>query len=476
MPARYQNALENPATVSAVYEDLKSRWNQKRIFEAVKSTKFDVSVDLDEDYPWANLTTMVPGEADVECARISRSTGCSILTNDSDLLIHDLGTGGSVVFLNAMEMNRYDPSNPQNSAIKSVRLSPSTLARQLGVPNLRRFAFELNRDPHLSQAELIQRSRDPRDAIPDYHTFAEEYQIALDRPAIEKQSLDARVSELFWQYDAQGTYAPDRVPHMYLGILNEDHARKCAWEQGRSYRNLGYSILNTHSPAPGMCTAIYEHIRRGGRIAVDQISLSGGEQLMTEVKSVTERLTTARTVFNDQFSSPTSWRVFAMCEVYGSNTTQVCLPDANQLDRFFRLGYMGKQLGWPDMHTFAEIQAVLYSLRILKQLLNVSDALDSRLLNLRSILASLPPLHVLMRSRYEVTLEFPTYTAHGFESRFYQLSERLFNMRPPEQASQQQASPSRDGSKRNAEPSHSGRQPQRRKDQLRSANIFDLLQ
>jgi hypothetical protein len=34
----------------------------------------------DTDYPWADITVMVPGEADVECARVAKLTGCAVST------------------------------------------------------------------------------------------------------------------------------------------------------------------------------------------------------------------------------------------------------------------------------------------------------------------------------------------------------------------------------------------------------------
>lgn len=70
-----------------------------------------------------------------------------------------------------------------------------------------------------------------------------------------------------------------------------------------------------------------------------------------------------------------------------------------------RLG--NETLEWNDIHAMAQLQAVLYSLRMIYQIIQ-GLALDERgesLGRLRDVLARLPPLHVLMRSFHEVRRE-----------------------------------------------------------------------
>lgn len=465
--------------VSAVSEDLKRRWNKQNISAAVGGS-FSFDLSSLEDYPWANRTVMVPGEADVECARISRSTGCAILTNDSDLLIYDLGARGSVMFLNSMELNGWSPLNPAESSIKAVRICPSVLARHLGIANVQRFAYELSTRPRLGLAELIQHSKDSREVTPEYSLFIQEYQNDLSHRIIDdssrqrSQSLDTRVSEVFWQCNLQDVYMSGDAPHMYLGILNEDHARKCAWEHGRQYRCLGYSVLSASCPSPARFTSVYEYIRRGGRVAVDRITLDDAERVVAGMKSVCERLTMAQTVFGGHFESPTAWRAFALCEVYIPKATQLHLPNADELRRFFRLGYMGKVFDWSDIHLIAETQAVLYSLRILKQLLEVTDHRTEPAGKTRSILAGLPSLHVLMRSRHEMTLEYPYYDAEGFENQFFCLWERMFGTKPQAQASPWQQ-PHKQGESKARTNARMEQDIGRPSGQQRPSNIYEFL-
>ncbi|KAI3000604.1 hypothetical protein CBS147346_6958 [Aspergillus niger] len=102
LPAKYANIPENPFIVPAVFEDLKHRWCKKNINSVVKNVP-DLSTASLSDFPWGDAVVMVPGEADTYCAHVARLTGCAILTNDSDLLLHDLGKRGSVVLLDSIE-------------------------------------------------------------------------------------------------------------------------------------------------------------------------------------------------------------------------------------------------------------------------------------------------------------------------------------------------------------------------------------
>lgn len=476
MPTRYKDFPENPFMVSAVFEDLKSRWSKKNISESINHTPRCSLTSLAE-YPWASITVMVPGEADTECAKVARLTGCSILTNDSDLLVYDLGSLGSVVFLNSIEMGGWNSLDPAGLNIKAVRVCPASISSRLGIASVQRFAYELKNGPRLGQNELIQRSRNIPEDVLGYHLFIQEYQV--DSGTIENtwhnlpQSLDTRLSEIFWQYGFENIFAPGEAPHMYLGILTEDHARKCAWEHGRVYRSLGYSIFNAHYPVSRRFTFIHEYVRRGGRIVADRIALGDSEWIVAEMKSLYDRLSMAQSVFHGHLTSPTAWRAFALCEVFLSRASQVHLPGAEQLRRFFKLGYMGENLDWTDMHLFAETRAVLYSLRILKQLVDVSGFYAGVASKTMAILTELPPLHTLMRSRHEMIREYSNYVVDGFEDRFFNLWEQMFNVRPSQtHSSQRQSSPRLGGLDSIPKPISVEQQAECRQ---RSSNIYDFL-
>lgn len=398
--------------VPSVFEDLKRRWNKNNILAATEGAVFLPLLETEEDdFPWAAVTVMIPGEADSECARTSKLTGSAVLTNDSDLLLHDLGPHGSVLLLNSVELSEWNSRRPIESNIKAKRLSPKLLACRLGINNIHHFAYELLKNPRSGLSELIRRSKNDQnslEATPDYREFVEEYNcVSNSQPVMIQlpQHIDSRISELFLQlFQLRGVHLPGFVPHMYLAILNEDHSRRCAWEDGHLYRVLGYSVFNLSFPATGRCEFVDEHVRRGGRIAINRITLGDEEWITAEVRVLGERLNSMGAVFDGDVSSPCFWTLFAISDIYGLETTTAVLK-VEQLCRFLSLGYMGEKLEWEDIHLHARINAVLYSMRILSQALEVMSLTEGPMLKTKSILAALPPLHVMMRSRREMIME-----------------------------------------------------------------------
>ncbi|CAI7665986.1 unnamed protein product [Penicillium manginii] len=397
LPARWKNLPENPFMVSAVFEDLLNRWSREEVLR-----EFGVRLDarLPDEYPWANVTVMVAGEADIECARVARSTNSAILTSDSDLLVHDLGVAGSVVFLNSLQLTESTEGSNQasNLSLCGQGITPHDLCRHLGMPNIQRFAYELLTDPHAPFSKLLRLAKeykygDDEKRSVEYCDFLREYECgsgptfnAASKGEDEKlftQGMDPRVSELFWQFVSPETYTQASQFHVYLGVLHEDSSRRCAWEQSRFYRSLGYAILNlsrraiaAHESEPQAQT-VYEFVRRGTRIVAEQITLAGEKTVFSDLDCLQRRLDLART-------TP---------------------PTAKHLQGFLSKGFMGKATDWGDIHLLAQIQAVLYSLRMLQQLLQIA-AKTYDLGVYRDILKDLPPLYLLMKSRHDMVQGF----------------------------------------------------------------------
>lgn len=393
--------------VSAVFEDLQNRWSRKRILDEIQHGTY---LHQETDYPWAGMTTMVPGEADVECARVARLTGSVVLTNDSDLIVHDLGPHGAVVFLNSLHLLE-DAPDLNEPEIRGLRIHPQELSRHLGVVNIQRFAYELTSNPQFGFTELLRRSRKHSGTIEcssSYHDFLREYRIDAGQPAAEgkwqARGLDPRVSELFWQYDMPDVYCGAEQPHMYLGVIHEDHSRRCAWEQGRFYRAIGYSLLNLSHPVRRRFPVVHEFVRRGGRIVAEQVTLSGAKTAASGLGCLQRRLDLAKSVFGNS-AQPSFWVLFALSEIYCDTANTATAPTPVHLERFLEKGFMGKSTEWADIHLVAQIQALLYSLRILKQLLDITAGEEVAAQH-HSILTDLPPLHLLMKSRHEIVQIF----------------------------------------------------------------------
>ncbi|KAL4889302.1 XPG domain containing-domain-containing protein [Aspergillus ambiguus] len=402
LPAKFNDLPENPFMVPTVFEDLKTRWNSKNIINFSDPILGTLPFPL-EGYPWADITVMVPGEADVHCAYIARATGCAVLTNDSDLLLHGLGLQGSVVLFNSIETVSWDALQPTKSQITAVQLSPTLIAKRLGVPDLLSLAYELKTYPGMGLTELVHQSKAKQSRTgskDEYQTFIEEYQPneSSEIPKRETvQCLDPRISELFCQYNLHLSDVSEECPHVYLPILVEDHARRSAWMEGRSFRCLAYSILNASRPITGRFSFVSEFVRRGGRIAVDRVPLANGDWIAVEMASLQVRLLSVQERFRLGLGSEAFWRTFALTEIFREASSST-FPDYGQLGRFLTLGQSGYRLEWADVHLAAQIQSVLYSLRMLQQLLQVSVMVDETVARVKSILLGLPPLHIMMKS------------------------------------------------------------------------------
>lgn len=395
--------------VSGVFEDLKFRWSRQQITTDIQKDAVGLNED---DYPWAAITVMVPGEADLDCAREAKRTGAVVLTNDSDLVVHDLGPQGAVVLLNSLYLLD-NGSNHDSAEIRGLRLCPRRLCDRLGIQDLQRFAYELSQDSRLGLLDLVRRAKEELKTeaqLAGLNQFLKEYRPSeqydmLLRHHSSDLALDPRVSELFWQYEwpdiyCRGEYVP---PHMYLGLLPEDPSRRCAWEQGRVFRALGYSLLNLSYPASSQFTAVHEFVRRGGRIVSEIVTLSGGKTTISDLDLLRNRLALARTVFQTR-TELSFWVMFALSEIYRDPSNSTLFPTAAGLAHFLGHGCIENQASWTDIHLMAQIHAVLYSLRVLKQLLGTANE-DIRKQH-QSLLSGLPPLHVLLGSRHDMSQEF----------------------------------------------------------------------
>ncbi|KAL3477825.1 XPG domain containing-domain-containing protein [Aspergillus californicus] len=399
MPVSYADAPANPFMVPVVFEDLKCRWNRQSITRVVGEGLASHLPDFGLQFPWANLTVMVPGEADAYCACEVKLTGSCILTNDSDLLLYDLGSHGSVIFLDSVELSPGHLTHPLR--MKAAMLQPSLVARRLGITCLLSFAYELKGRPDIKMLELLQRSNNTLDLVDlcDYRKFVEEYKNDLcgEKTSRSKQPrtiLDTRISELWWQYQSRSEDTGWNCARLYLSSMNEDYTKQCAWVKGRLYRKIGYSILNLSRPINERLRHVTEFFRRGQRIAEHEILLQDEKWISEQARSLCNRLQSFRVRFGAEGSFLEFWTLFVLREFYGPDT-QLTESEIQKLEQFLRIGYMGKRFEWVDIHLTAQIHAVLYSLRILKQLTEFLNPSDTLAVNLKAALESLPPLHLI---------------------------------------------------------------------------------
>ncbi|KAL9071812.1 MAG: hypothetical protein Q9157_005323 [Trypethelium eluteriae] len=334
---------------------------------------------------YASYTSVVPGEADIYCADYVRQHGGIILTNDSDLLVHDLGVDGSVIFLNDIRLSAENEHGP----LKSLQFHPRKIARSLGLQNIIQLAYVIEKKQHFSRSLQLARSVSINSL--EYIQFSAQFNSLLSHSELSDRAqscdphlahvlrwLDVRVSEFTHQCTGRLLLRPpgDPVPgelgntrYMYLPPLLEDSRKATAWISGSEIRRLGYSLLSIKNPEQPV-----EEVRRRGndvvtvRITVldlQDLELSL-EILLSDLDEHARKYTGYTFIDIDQ-----AWQIFGVktvCETL-LETGKLAPPksEINQLLRF-RHSILDS---WAWTHLQAQLQAALYSMRMLKQFIDV---------------------------------------------------------------------------------------------------------
>lgn len=414
---------ENAFMVSAVIEDLTLRWNISEIKANLPANLTSLYMD-ETDHPWSDICEVVPGEADISCAALAyRVPGLAILTSDSDLLVYDFGSSSSVIFFNTFSTENWCENDPSQSTIRAMSVCPDSVSRRLGIPALSYFAYELSLDPHAGFRELIRRAKHASESgqlvLAAYAEFMNQYDFQrLQRDALDPsllRGIDVRLSELLAQCFWTNEYL-EHTPRIYLPFLQEDHSRRCGWAEGGRIRRLAFSLLN-YNTAGVKYSAITECTRRGTRFCFDEVALYANETIDLEAQRLIDIFQHTQAANPRENSSPVFWRIFAIAEMHLNATEN--LPsrlDKQTLATFLGFAEVSNSnsnsssnsgvVGWEEIHALARTQSVLYSLRILSQIITTVSHSQGLVGQLYVILSSLPPLHVLMRSYREVRQEF----------------------------------------------------------------------
>lgn len=369
---------------------------------------------------YAAVTSVVLGEADIFCARAVSEWGGIILTNDSDLLVYNLGTKGGVVFLDQLEFREAHGTSSRCHRFQASVHKTTEISSRLGFDDFRSVAFEIAQDSHISFAEAINRAElregdtsdrkslqsffDGYDAKP---SNLENYQ-ALATGRLNGLLLDARNSELI----ISGS--------MYLPFLIDDPSRTSAWDVSRKLRLFAYSCLALgieHFPK-----TVFEHGRRGARIAENRVQTLSYKDTVAFAKTLRKGVESFEDSVSDLCKQP-FWRLYATHSVYKWYLDEDRPPPPeNSLMAAYAGITTGGKLTWFDIHVSAQLQALLYAFRALKQFLNYlrlnvkanrRSLLPAELWAIETSLSSLPLINNgLMPSRRELaTQSLPTTTA-----------------------------------------------------------------
>ena len=353
---------------------------------------------------YSSITEVVPGEADPYCAAAARSTDSIVLTNDSDLLVYDLGEKGALTSFSSIELQSCED---RCRCLRARLQRPVEIAKQLGLSNLIRLAFELSEDYTITLNEAVKRSKldiEISARISAFRDFGKLYCLepiqshppGASIKGARKVFMDARVSELILQYRS-----PSHEPvYMFLPVLIDDPSRSSAWAIAMNLRRFAYALLTQNSSS-----VVLEYGRRGSRIQPTMFQTEEGYLCTSDAATICRRLSAIDEEFGPMPAWLT-WRIFGMMEVFSWYLEGRTLPPSNMSSKAF-VGRDEIRLSWQDIHLAAQLEAALYSVRILKQVLgyviqiNGNSALPE-LLELYQRLASLPPLGSLMPSRTEL--------------------------------------------------------------------------
>jgi hypothetical protein len=185
----------------------------------------------------------------------------------------------------------------------------------------------------------------------------------------------------------------------------EDPARDSSWTYGRGFRVLAYTLLQLSAENMNELQNhgyVVEYQRRGPRIVGLPLKLLNRVELL----SLMERIVKDLKEINFAADSLLQWRTFSLKvvneEKAGNGKATIPLEWAAE---FISLGYVDGKLAWDDIHAYANMQAVLYSLWMLKQSCTVSkppNNLRTIVDHLNQALQPLLSLQCLMSSRWEV--------------------------------------------------------------------------
>ncbi|ROT41844.1 hypothetical protein SODALDRAFT_318656 [Sodiomyces alkalinus F11] len=392
---------------------------------------------------YASLVHLVPGEADEYCAEHALAHGGTILTSDSDLLIHDLGSG-SVVFLGDIHPRTKDAEDPRPQGLVVSRYYPREIASRLRLPQpleqgLIRLGYELSKDCHASLSQLLEACQKPLSRVDNdqfqvfsqpYKSLSVESRHAADIfSASAASNLDPRISELVLQSTSYqrllfttspGGFATQpqgqaQEPLIFLPLLLDCPVRTSAWDSSLAVRQLAYSLF--HLAYPGWPGSVREYRRiqstankgKSLRLLSEACTLEAAAELSSVLSHMAD-------AFDDE--PDLLWFTFALHQdmscshVQGEDPTtfsairDILLPTASSAvsrgttTTTTTTPTTTAQGNWITLHLTAQCQAALYSLRILAQILPLvlqaaappAEPLAATLHSLQRLLARLPSL------------------------------------------------------------------------------------
>lgn len=341
---------------------------------------------------------LVPGEADMYCAKHATDTGAIIFSSDSDLLAHDLQSGAVALF--------HDIAKHNDGHIQAAVFTPTAICERLGleIPMApTRLAYERLRNKNSNTDALIRRCKSPAADRPDYARFKEQYiynntmdTLLVD---VEKQTkfrhMDPRVSELILQL-AIPDEARTSEPTIFLPVLMENTDRGTAWEPSTQIRQLAYSIFSKSKKGRSLFVSEYRRVQspvQKGR----QVDLLDGEAISLTVANILN--VSAKLQGFAETDTELFW--LSLCLVLD---IQTCTRQGKYSHALHVLSIqrekparLAARVSWDLVHLTAQLHAGLYSFRILHQMVHsckasVKSQIDAEFGSFEKLLRGVPAL------------------------------------------------------------------------------------
>ncbi|KAK1971040.1 hypothetical protein LY78DRAFT_689412 [Colletotrichum sublineola] len=356
---------------------------------------------------YATLVRLVPGEADAYCAEDVLRKGGTILTSDSDLTIHDLKTG-VVAFFKDLHIASSDGS----ISLVGPKFSPSDIAKRLQLPEdqgMRRFGYELSKSSRPKFAQVLENCKGHVSDPDEFRIFCIPYD-ALETTdwsqvpvlsGIDIPTLDARLSEVVLQcvgYSGVAKPPPGDSGAegcmMCLPPLLDCPARASAWDSSASIRQLAYSL--TCLLRPGAVSHVREYRRiYSGTNQGKHVAVLPRPWIKDMLDTLLKILSQAKNNLRQEVST---WQAIAIQMIIAyaqeEDKQEACL---NSIKQVLSVAKDSNLVPWDVVHLSAQIQATLYSLRLLAQVLDLMYEIKAEKpvqgsKQLRELLGTLPPL------------------------------------------------------------------------------------
>ena len=364
---------------------------------------------------YASVTRVVAGEADTFCAVAARTNDHAtlVLSSDSDLLVYDLGPEAGLADFNRFHPRKEECSTGRLNGCDKITIrmfKPRDVARRLGLNGLERLAYEVKVDPTVKLPAATERSTHPPVDPENLKQFLSGYDVEMIAlPMLDRDSksdhapsyLDPRISELVHQVNDDTS--PEPI-NMYLPMLLEDPDRTSAWTETAEGRAFAYSCLNIYRPGNEKSRPLQEVYRKGDRVGITAMNWLDESETVAYASTFLNKI---RDHMDYQSKPPRgeSWNHHRLWRGYALSL--LCDPPLTiESSKHILEGNEDSSIwSWTDVQDNARLEASLYSLRIMQQILNHLDSsgclLSTPLLALLQTLKTLPPIRIMMTTRLE---------------------------------------------------------------------------